>query len=55
MKYCNVVRDLAHKARDWIWYDKQFQLLLAHSFFMYKNLFYKNIVTKICETDRMIS
>ena len=24
MKYCDVVRDLAQEAGDWIWYDKQF-------------------------------
>ena len=27
MKYCEVVRDLAQKAGDWIWYDEQFRYL----------------------------
>ena len=27
MKYCEVVRDLAQEAGDWIWYDKQFRYL----------------------------
>lgn len=27
MKYCVVVRDLAQKAGDWIWYDEQFRYL----------------------------
>ena len=27
MKYCDVVRDLAHKGGDWIWYDEQFRYL----------------------------
>ena len=27
MKYCELVRDLAQKAGDWIWYDKQFRYL----------------------------
>ena len=27
MKYCEVVRDLALKAGDWIWYDEQFRYL----------------------------
>ena len=27
MKYCEVVRDLAQKAGDWMWYDEQFRYL----------------------------
>ena len=27
VKYCEVVRDLAQKLGDWIWYDKQFRYL----------------------------
>ena len=27
MKYCEVVRDLAQKSGDWIWYDEQFRYL----------------------------
>ena len=27
MRYCEVVRDLAQEAGDWIWYDKQFRYL----------------------------
>lgn len=27
MKYCDVVRDLALKAADWLWYDEQFRYL----------------------------
>lgn len=27
MKYCDVVKDLAHKAGGWIWYDEQFRYL----------------------------
>ena len=27
MKYCEVVRDLAQEAGDWIWYDEQFRYL----------------------------
>ena len=30
-KYCEVVRHLAQKAGDWIWYDKQFRYLMQTS------------------------
>ena len=31
MKYCEVVRDLANKSGDWIFYDEQFRYLRQSS------------------------
>ena len=35
MKYCEVVRDMAAKAGDWVWYDEQFRYLRQSSPDMY--------------------
>ena len=35
MKYCEVVRDLANKSGDWIFYDEQFRYLRQSSAELY--------------------